>query len=387
MDESRVITRRAAGLSLSQLIGARLLAAPSPCVDPVSETKAGLATAAADRANAILKGHVDEQKFMGVALLAEHGKTVFEKAYGWGDMEWEVPHCLQSVFRIGSITKQFTAVGILQLAQKGALKPEDPVAKYVQDLPKAWNGITLHQLLTHSSGIPNYTSVPAFQRQVVMKSNTPQELVGLVKDQSLEFKPGEKWGYSNTNYVLLGMVLEQVSGVKYADYLQKNIFDPAEMKNTAYDSTKAILKHRARGYQTSPHGLENADYLDMSVPFAAGGVHSTAQDLLRWDQVLTSDQILSKVWRDRMFTGYVVTTVENKSTVGKTSHGYGWFIAKDNSGQTQYSHQGGSPGFSTMIARYPDRKITIVLLSNLHTPDLSISKVTGELAEIVMGKA
>jgi D-alanyl-D-alanine carboxypeptidase len=382
MSERRLITRRAAGLGLSNLVGATLVAAPygglNPCGDPISETKGSLAPSATEHAHSLLKARFDEQKFMGVALVAQHGKQVFEKTYGWADLEWDVPHCPQSVFRIGSITKQFTAVGILQLAQKGALKPEDPIGTYVQDLPKAWNGITLHQLLTHSSGIPNNTSVPAFWRQVVMKPNTPQELVGLVKDQPLEFKPGERWGYSNTNYILLGMVLERVSGMKYADYLQKNIFDPAELKNTGYDVTQAILKHRARGYQMSPHGLENAPFIDMSVPFSAGGVHSTAQDLLRWDLALTGDQILSKASRDRMFTGYVLTTVRN------SSHGYGWFIGKDN-GQTQYSHQGGSPGFSTMIARYPDSKTTIVLLSNLATPD--IAKFTSELAEIVVGKA
>jgi CubicO group peptidase (beta-lactamase class C family) len=381
MGDSRLITRRSAGLGLSQLVGATLVAAPcgglNPCGNPISETKSPLAPAAVERAHTLLKGHLDEQKFMGVALVAQHGKPVFEKSYGWADVEWEVPHIPQSVFRIGSITKQFTAVGILQLAQKGKLKPEDAVTKYVQDLPKSWNAVTLHQLLTHSSGIPNYTSIPAFGRQVVMKPNTPQELVGLVKDQPLEFKPGERWGYSNTNYVLLGMILEEVSGAKYADYLQQHIFEVAEMKSTAYDSTKLILKHRARGYQMATHGMENAPFIDMSVPFAAGGVHSTAQDLVLWDQALNGDQILSKTWRDRMFTGYVVTTVKN------SSHGYGWFVSKEN-GQTQYSHQGGSPGFSTMIARYPDSKTTIVLLSNLSTPD--IGKITGELADIVIGK-
>ena len=207
MDESHLITRRSVGLGLSQLIGATLGAAPcgglSPCGDPTSEVKPPLAPGAVERAHTLLKGHLEEQKFMGVGLVAQHGKPVFEKSYGWADLEWEVPHIPQSVFRIGSITKQFTAVGILQLAQKGALKPEDAVTKYVQDLPKSWNAVTLHQLLTHSSGIPNYTSIPAFGRQVVMKPNTPQELVGLVKDQPLEFKPGERWGYSNTNYVLL----------------------------------------------------------------------------------------------------------------------------------------------------------------------------------------
>ncbi len=375
MDESRLITRRSVGVGLSQLVGATLAAAP--CGDPPSQAKASLPPGAVERAHMLLKGHFEEQKFMGVALLAQHGKTVFEKTYGWADMEWETPHIPQSVFRIGSITKQFTAAGILQLAQKGALKPDDPVVKYVQDLPKTWNAITLHQLLTHSSGIPNYTSTPAFGRQVVMKPNTPQELVGLVKDQPLEFKAGERWGYSNTNYVLLGMVLEEVSGMKYADYLQRHIFDVADMKSTAYDSNKLILKHRAHGYQTSTHGLENAPFIDMSVPFAAGGVHSTAQDLVRWDQSLNGDQILSKGWRDRMFTAYVVTTVKN------SSHGYGWFVTKEN-GRTQYSHQGGSPGFSTMIARYPETKTTIVLLSNLSTGE--IGRITGELADVVIGK-
>jgi D-alanyl-D-alanine carboxypeptidase len=359
-----LITRRTAGLGLSQLLSAA-------CAGEFGGTDS-----VGDRAHALLKAKCDEQKFMGVALIAVNGSPIFEKSFGSADLEWDVPQTPLAIFRMGALTKTFTAAAILMLAQKGSLQVEDPIGKHIQDLPKTWQHITLHQLMTHSSGIANYTSQPGVWNQVFLKSNTPQELVGVVREKPLEFEPGKRWGYSNTNYVLLGMVIEQVSGMKYAEYLKQNILGPLDLKNTGYDLGRTVLKHRARGYTTSPSGIVNASYIDMSVPYAASGVHSTVQDMLRWDQALYADKPLSKTWRDRMFTGHVPTTVNG------SEYGYGWFIGKQN-GRTFYTHEGNFPGFATMMSRYPESRTCIILLSNLATPE--IGKIGNELADIVFG--
>jgi CubicO group peptidase (beta-lactamase class C family) len=362
---SSLITRRVAGLGISQLLTA--------CVSGFG----GNTDAIAERAHSLMKTKFDEQKFMGVALIAVNGSPIFEKSFGSADLEWEVPQTPLAIFRLGALTKTFTAAAILQLAQKGSLQIEDQIGNHVQDLPKAWQHITLHQLMTHSSGIANYTNQPGFWRQVVIKSNTPQELVWGVREKPLEFEPGKRWGYSNTNYVLLGMVIEQVSGMKYADYMKQNILGPLDLKNTCYDAANSVVKHRARGYAVSPDGgIVNASYIDMSVPYSASGLHSTVNDMLRWDQALYTDKLLSKTWRDRMFTGHVTTTVDN------SSYGYGWFISKEN-GRTLYTHEGNFPGFATMMSRYPESRTCIILLSNLATP--KIGKMGNELAEIVFG--
>ncbi|MGA7411030.1 MAG: serine hydrolase domain-containing protein [Bryobacteraceae bacterium] len=360
---SSLITRRTAGLGISQLLAA-------------SGTDHGSTDPLTERAHALMKAKFEEQKFMGVAVIAVNGSPIFEKSFGWADLEWEVPQTPLAIFRLGALTKTFTAAAILQLAQKGSLQIEGAIGSHVQDLPKAWQHITLHQLMTHSSGIANYTSQPGFWSQVVMKPNTPQELVGVVKDKPLEFEPGKRWGYSNTNYVLLGMVIEQVSGMKYCDYLQQNILGPLDLKNTGYDLGRAVLKHRARGYATSSGGIVNAGYIDMSVPYSASGVHSTVNDMLRWDQALYTDKLLSKTWRDRMFSGHVTTPVNN------SSYGYGWFIGKQN-GRTLHTHEGNFPGFATMMSRYPESRTCIILLSNLATPH--IGKMGDDLADIVFG--
>ena len=362
------MTRRTLGLGVSSLLGAATINRKQKGTAKNSDL--------AKHANELLAAKVKEQKFMGVALMAVKGHVVFEKAYGSGDLEWDVPNITQSVFRIGSLSKPFTAAAVAMLAQKGLLKPEDPVVKFVPDLPKGWKSVTLHQLLTHSSGVPNYTGQPGFWRQVVMRPVTPQELVSLVRNQPLDFEPGRHWGFSNTNYILLGMVIEQVARQKYAAFLRQNILDPLDMKDSGYDMPSVILKHRARGYSISPHGIVNATYVDMSVPYSAGGLISTAGDLLRFDQALYSDQLLNATWRERMFSPQVRTTVDD------SSHGYGWFIGRDK-GWLQHTHEGGFPGFATMVARYPETRSTIILLSNLSTPE--IAKINSGLSALLLG--
>ena len=223
--------------------------------------------------------------FMGAVLVAEDGKVLLSKGYGSANLEWSIPDSPSTKFRLGSITKQFTAASILLLEERGKLNIDDPVKKYMPDAPSAWDKITIYNLLTHTSGIPSFTSFPDYE-STEATSTTPKELVARFRDKPLNFQPGEKWEYSNSGYVLLGYLLEKVSGQSYKDFLQENIFKPLGMNDSGYDSNTAIIMHRASGYVLSPTGPENAGYVDMSIPFSAGALYSTTEDLLRWEQGL-----------------------------------------------------------------------------------------------------
>ena len=222
------------------------------------------------------------QKFMGSVLVARDGKVVLDKAYGSANLEWNVPNTPTTKFRLGSITKQFTAASILLLEERGKLKIDDPVKKYMPDAPAAWDKITIFHLLTHTSGIPSFTGFPDYGSKEATPM-TPEKLVALFRDKPLEFEPGEKWNYSNSGYVLLGYLIEKISGQSYQDFVQQNIFTPLGMKDSGYDSNSAIIAHRAAGYTPGSHGPMNSGFIHMSIPFSAGALYSTAEDLLRWE--------------------------------------------------------------------------------------------------------
>ena len=203
---------------------------------------------------------------MGSVLVAKGGAVLLEKGYGLANVELDVPNTPATKFRLGSITKEFTATAILQLQEQSKLSISDLVCKYVENCPEAWKAITIHHLLTHTSGIPSYTDDPKFRKPDFMRvPMKPLDIVMLSKDKPLEFQPGEKWKYDNTGYVFLGYIVEKVSGESYADYVKKHIFGPLEMDDTGYDDTRAILKGRAAGYaRGGPAGYLNADYVDMA---------------------------------------------------------------------------------------------------------------------------
>src|SRR5688572_17307322 len=196
----------------------------------------------AARADAFVNAFVEQKKFMGAVLVAQDGKPVLRKGYGFANVEWEIPNTPDTKFRLGSITKQFTALAILQLAEAGKLSLDDPAKKYYSDAPPAWDKVTVHHLLNHTSGIPSYTSIPNFFRDKARDPLKPAEIVKLTQDKPLEFEPGEKMIYSNSGYVLLGHIIEKASGEEYADYMRKHIFEPLGMKNTGYDMQKTIIK-------------------------------------------------------------------------------------------------------------------------------------------------
>ena len=309
--------------------------------------------------------------FSGSILVARNGQPVISKGYGMANVELGVPNTPQSVFRLGSITKQFTGMAITMLQERGKLSVSDPICKYLTHCPPAWQPLTVKHLLTHTSGIPNYTSFPEFGKSAVLPVSSPG-MMALLKDKPLEFAAGEKFAYSNSGYFLLGTIIERASGKSYEAFLQENIFTPLGMKNTGYDSPIRIIKNRAAGYARQSGEMVNAAYMDMSIPYAAGSLYSTTGDLLIWDQALYTEKLGIRKSLDEMFT----------PLKGDTGYGYGWSMGKRFERQ-MIAHGGGIYGFATQITRFPADRITIIVLCNVQ--GAPAGKVAGDLAAIVFG--
>jgi D-alanyl-D-alanine carboxypeptidase len=255
--------------------------------------------------------------------------------------------------------------------EQGKLKLDDPISKYYTDAPKTWNKITIHNLLNHTSGIPSYTSIPGFFEKSSKMPLTPAEIVKLTQDKPLEFEPGAQFKYDNTGYILLGYVIEKITGKKYADQLRDAILNPLGMKDTGYDAWSVVLKHRASGYSMNGPALINAPYLDMTLPYAAGSLYSTVDDLLIWDQALYTDKLLTPASKEKMFTP------------GLSNYGYGWFIDKQLN-RRHVAHGGGINGFNTIISRFTDDKAVVIVLSNLNSN--MIDKMGTALAAMLFGE-
>ena len=301
-------------------------------------------------------------QFNGTVLVAEHGSVIYKKGFGFANMELKVPNQPDTKFRLGSITKQFTATLILKLIEQGKLKLDGKVSDYLPEYSKA-NGsrITIHQLLTHSSGIPNYTDFPNFFRERARNPVAADEFVKTFADSTLRFEPGTKFSYSNSGYFVLGAIIEKVTGKPYEQVLRENIFDPLWMKNSGYDHSRDLLANRAAGYEKDLSEYVNADYVDMSIPYSAGALYSTVEDLYLWDQALYTDTPLSEASKKLMFTPHI-------PAMGR-SYGYGWFVGKSAEGKysdsiTTISHGGRINGFNSLIFRIPQDKNLVVLLHN-----------------------
>ncbi|HEY1964867.1 MAG TPA: serine hydrolase [Acidobacteriaceae bacterium] len=259
---------------------------------------------------------------------------------------------------------------LLLLEERGKLKVEDPISKYLTDAPTAWKNITFVHLLSHTSGIPSFTSFPDYE-QLQSRPVTSEELVARFRDKPLDFQPGEKWQYSNSGYALLGYLVEKISGQKYCDFLQQNIFAPLAMHDTGCDRNSMILPRRASGYTPGAHGLENASYIDMTVPFSAGELYSTTGDLLRWQQGLFGGKVLNPISLTKM------------TTPVKEGYGYGLSI-ETIKGRERISHGGGINGFNTSEFWYPKEKLTIIVLANVNGN--APSEISNRLASIMYGE-
>jgi CubicO group peptidase (beta-lactamase class C family) len=303
------------------------------------------------RADKYLNGLVKEDRFSGAVLLARGGKIVLSRGYGLANRETKTPNSPRTKIRLGSLTKQFTAAAILLLRERGKLRTSDSICKYVSDCPGAWEPVTIHHLLTHTSGIPSYTGLPDFRKLAVYPA-TPTELIARFRDKQLEFAPGKEFSYNNSGYVLLGHVVEKVSGNSYAEFLRENVFRPLGMNDTGYDENDAVIENRADGYTPTPRGIRRAPYIDMTVPFAAGGLYSTAEDMYLWAKALAAGKLLSKESLDAMHTPF------------KNGYGYGVFIGEQY-GLRNITHGGGIEGASTLLSRFPNEDAVVIVLSNI----------------------
>ena len=297
--------------------------------------------------------------FSGNVLVAQKGKVIYEKAFGFADRELNVKNNPGSKFQVGSITKQFTACGILQLAEAGKLKLNDTIGTYFPGFPKG-DTVTIHMLLNHTSGIRSYTSIPEFWKL----ASTPVEkdsMLALIKRQPYDFSPGSQWNYSNSGYYLLGLIIEKASGQSYSGFVLDNLVKKAGLENTFVNRWDTILVNRAKGYMKDKDSWRNAMFISMEGPYSAGAIISTIEDLYKWNQAMFGNKIISSASLTKMTTPYL------------NHYGYGLGI---DSFQHHLSigHTGGIPGFVSYLVRFPKDSLVIVVLSNSSGNSPAIAK-------------
>lgn len=313
----------------------------------------------ADQIDEMIRTYYDFGQFHGSALVANDGKVIFKKGYGMANYEWDIPIEPDTKFRLGSITKQFTAALILQLHEEGKIDLDGKLSDYLPYYRKdTGDRVTIHQLLNHTSGIPSYTSLPRFFEDVSRDPYGVEDFIKKYASGDLEFEPGSTYRYNNSAYFILGAIVEKITGKSYEQALKDRILDPAGMKDTGYDLHRPLLKKRAAGYSKTPGGFVNAAYLDMSLPYAAGSMYSTVEDLYKWDRALDSNEILKQESKELMFKP------------GLSNYGYGFVIEDHKVGETGkevkiIEHGGGINGFNTLITRLPGSDGVVVLLGNV----------------------
>jgi D-alanyl-D-alanine carboxypeptidase len=316
-----------------------------------------------------VKGLAPNKHFRGTIVAERGGQLLVEKSYGAAVEEWQIPNSPTARFEIASLSKQFTAAAILQLADSGKLNVEDPVSKYYPESPPSWKGITIHHLLTHTSGLPeneweNFTKGRCAHY-------TTEELLKTFQDRPLGFQPGASWKYRNTDYYLLAFIVEKVSGEAYANYLAHHIFEPLKMTHSGFAAMPAIVPQMAEGYTLDGSTLLRREYFDRSMETGAGGIYSNAEDLLRWNEALDSPGLLSAHALELMFTAHP-----------PGNYGYGWFV--ETSPRRKIYHEGGDPGFAAFEARYPDQHLVIIVLSN--QDDSPVRDLADAMAKHLLGQ-
>jgi len=328
-----------------------------------------------------LQDRVRVAGFSGAVLVAHDGQPVLRQACGLADHELDIPNTPATRFRLGSVTKQFTAAAILLLEQRGRLGVSDPVDRHLTDWPPAWKEVTIHHLLSHRAGLPRLTTQAMLDVSALSRS-TPAPFQGVrdlmkpgEESQPLDSKPGEKFAYSNIGYIVLGMVIEKVSGKTFCSFLAEDVFQPLEMTDTGCEDPTVLLKQRARGYTRLEGSLANAGYVDVRFTGAARALYSTLDDLLVSNHALDSDALLNSVERERLFTPVT------------GDHACGWWIQSRFGHKVQW-HGGNVSGFVAHIARYPAEHLFIVVLSNVwsNRDRSQVRAMANELSAIAFGE-
>lgn len=313
-------------------------------------------------------------QFNGVALVVERGKVIHKKAFGYADFEWKIPNTPDTKFRIGSITKSFTAILALQLVERGKIKLDDRVTDYLPEFsPKTGDKIKVRQLLTHTSGLPDYNHVPDFFRAVQSGLWSNTEILKRISEYDLLFEPGTKFNYSNDGYRVLGAIIERVSGKSYEQVLRENILAPLNMRNSGYISRTALLERRALGYRKRLAGLENAQFYEVS---PASGMYSTVDDLFLWQQALSSDKLLSQKYKDLMWG------------IAASGNAYGWLVSdkplvRGGSNKRVIKSEGAVFGYFAWTLRIPEDKHLIILLTNVRGPVNYLPTISDEITNIL----
>jgi CubicO group peptidase (beta-lactamase class C family) len=323
------------------------------------------------KADEYMQASTKFDQFSGSILIARNGLPILSKGYGMANYQLNAPNTPKTVFKIASLTKQFTAMAIMQLQERGKLSVNDKICLYLEDCPTAWQPITIRQMLTHTSGIPNFSSLPNWDDTLSIQPYEKKEFVKVFRDLPLLFAPGENYKYSNSAYYLLGLIIEKVSGDNYEDFLKKNIFAPLGMTNTGIYKPRPLTPNLATGYYWSLNSFVNAPYHDPTSSYSNGGLVSTTADLLLWDQALYTEKLVSKKSLNEIFTPV------------KRDYGYGWIIEKKIN-RNSVGHSGSFNGFSSFILRFPEDNVTVIILSN--SDEVSATKTANNLAAIAFGE-
>jgi len=311
----------------------------------------------ADHVDDYIKAELKKQNIPGLSMaVVKNGKVVKAAGYGLANIELSVPATPNTVYQLASITKQFTATAMMLLVEDGKLGPDDKISKHLSNAPPAWRDVTVRHLLNHTSGIKSYTSLPDFNKNP-RKDYTHDELIALVSGLPLEFEPGARFRYNNSGYFLLGVILENVSGQRYGDFLEERIFKRLGMDQTRVNDLSVIIPNRATGYASRDGRLSNGEYVSPTQPFAAGALISTVRDMAKWDAALYTEKLLSRSSLEQM---WIPTTLNDGSSY---PYGFGWALSETKT-RKYIEHGGGIPGFSTQITRWVDDGLTVVVLVN-----------------------
>ncbi len=339
---------------------------------------AASATPSTQQLDQIAKGYYKADQPGATVIVIKDGKVLLRKAYGLANLSTKEALQADHVMRLGSITKQFTAVAILQLIEAGKIALNDPVSKFFPDYPASGKLVTIEHLLTHTSGIPSYTGKPGFMAKS-MTDISVSEMVDSFKNDALEFEPGTAYKYNNSGYFLLGAIIEKVSGETYANYVAKHIFTPLDMNNTAHEGHERSQQARAQGYSQLGDVFDPSMKISMTQPYAAGSIASTVDDLAKWDAAITAGKLLKADSWQRAFTSYKLKNGQ------VTNYAYGWGVGQFE-GQTMLSHGGGIPGFSTYALRLPKDKVFVAVLHNADRGLPQPEMIATRLASAAIGK-
>ncbi|EEF62234.1 serine hydrolase domain-containing protein [Pedosphaera parvula] len=334
----------------------------------------------ADKVDGYVREQMKKGSIPGVAVtVIKDGKRVKTGLYGFSNLELKTSVTKDSVFEIGALTKQFTAAGILLLVQEGKVSLEAPISQYLTNTPAAWSSITVRHLLNHTSGIKSFTDQPGFE---LSKHLTQQQFLENLAILPLEFRPGEQFKYGNTGFILLGYIIENVSGKSYWEFMNERLFAPLKMRTTTNREPATVMAGRANGYERSKSGgLVNRDY-NLTELFSTGGLVSTLEDMVKWDAALAENKVLSAATKELMWN-------PTRLKDGTMKHyGFGWGV--ETNGRRNVGHSGYTSGFTSSYQLYPDDKLSIIVLCNLGEESLATILADGiakfYLPEVKVGK-